>query len=115
MNHSQNKAFSSASAPSPRRHAGPPLWLMAIAYTVLFLAGLYPVTVFGGQPYYPGPWESATTIAAFFQARPAAVRTCALLQFGAAIPLGIFAASIRSEERRVGKEWSCRWSRTHEE
>jgi hypothetical protein len=62
---------------------------MAIAYTVLFLAGLYPVTIFGGQPYYPGPWEPAETITAFFQARPMAVRLCAFLQFGAAIPLGI--------------------------
>src|SRR5262245_26172220 len=102
MNDSHSKAFSSASAPSPRRHAGPPLWLMATAYTALFLAGLYPVTVFGGQPYYPGPWESATTIAAFFQARPAAVRTCALLQFGAAIPLGIFTASIVSRLQFLG-------------
>jgi hypothetical protein len=24
-------------------------------YTMLFLAGLYPVTVFGGEPYFPGP------------------------------------------------------------
>ena len=28
------------------RHAGPPLWLMAAMYTVLFLAGAYPVTLF---------------------------------------------------------------------
>jgi hypothetical protein len=75
---------------------------MAIAYTVLFLAGLYPVTVFGGQPYYPGPWESADTIAAFFQARPTAVRVCAFLQFGAAIPLGIFTASIASRLQFLG-------------
>jgi hypothetical protein len=75
---------------------------MAIAYTVLFLAGLYPVTVFGGQPYYPGPWEPAETIAAFFQARPGAVRLCAFLQFGAAVPLGIFTASIASRLQFLG-------------
>jgi hypothetical protein len=75
---------------------------MAIAYTALFLAGLYPVTLFGGQPYYPGPWESADTIAAFFQARPTAVRVCAFLQFGAAIPLGIFTASIVSRLQFLG-------------
>ena len=28
-------------------HPGPPLWLTASMYTMLFLAGLYPVTVFG--------------------------------------------------------------------
>lgn len=84
------------------RHAGPPLWVMAIAYTVLFLAGLYPVTVFGGLPHYPGPWESADTIAAFFRARPLAVQLCAFLQFGAAIPLGIFTASIVSRLQFLG-------------
>ena len=85
-----------------RRHAGPPLWLPATMYTVLFLAGLYPVTVFGGDPHFPGPWESSETIAAFFQARPTAVRICAFLQFGAAIPLGIFAASAASQLQFLG-------------
>jgi hypothetical protein len=59
------------------RHQGPLLAPVAAAYTLLFLAGLYPVTVFGGEPYCPGPWEPVETIAAFFQARPTAVRICA--------------------------------------
>ena len=89
-------------APRRPRHASPPLWLMAIAYAVLFLGGLYPVTVFGGEPYFPGPWESADTISAFFRTRGTAVRICAFLQFGAAIPLGIFAASIASRLQFFG-------------
>ena len=72
MNHSPYEGQSEARVPARLRHAGPPLWLPATMYTVLFLAGLYPVTVFGGQPHFPGPWESADTIAAFFQARPTA-------------------------------------------
>ena len=84
------------------RHPGPPLWLPAIVYTVLFLAGLYPVTVFGGEPYFPGPWESLETKAAFFQARSSAARICAFLQFGAAVPLGIFAASAASRLQFLG-------------
>jgi hypothetical protein len=102
MNNSLAEDRSGVRDPSQVRHAGPPLWLVATMYTVLFLAGLYPVTVFGGQPYFPGPWESADTIAAFFQARPTAVRVCAFLQFGAAIPLGIFAASIVSRLQFLG-------------
>ena len=39
---------------SGRRHAGPPLWLVATTYTFLFLAGLYPVTIFGGSRTSPG-------------------------------------------------------------
>ena len=71
-------------------------------YTILFLAGLYPVTVFGGEPYFPGPWESRDVIAAFFQARPTAVQICAFLQFGAAVPLGIFAVSAVSRLQFLG-------------
>jgi hypothetical protein len=91
-----------SSATQVVKHQGPPLAPVAIAYTLLFLAGLYPVTIFGGQPYFPGPWESIDTIAAFFQARPMAVRICAFLQFGAAIPLGIFTASVVSRLQFLG-------------
>ena len=98
-----NDAYPSHPAvPARVKHAGPPLWLLATIHTVLFLAGLYPVTIFGGEPYFPGPWESPAVIAAFFQARPTAVEICAFLQFGAAIPLGLFAASITSRLEFLG-------------
>ena len=51
------------------RHAGPPLGIVATVFVLLFLVGLYPVTLFGGQPYFPGPWESGDTIVTFFQTR----------------------------------------------
>ena len=85
----------SAVAPGPR-HPSPHLGALALAFTALFLIGLFPVTVFGGKPWFPGPWEPAATIVAFFQARPSAALLCAFLQFGSAIPLGIFTASIVS-------------------
>lgn len=91
------------------RHAGPPLWPVAAAYTVLFLAGLYPVTIFGGLPHFPGPWEQPDTIVAFFEMRPGAARLCAFLQFGAAIPLGIFTASIVSQLRFLGANVAGAW------
>jgi hypothetical protein len=84
------------------RHAGPPLGPVATMFTVLFLAGLYPVTMFGGRPYFPGPWESTDTIVRFFQTRQTAVLLCAALHFGAAIPLGIFTASIVSRLQFLG-------------
>jgi hypothetical protein len=89
-------------AESSRRHHSPPLGIVAIVFCVLFCAGLYPVTSFGGKPYFPGPWESAQTIVNFFQARPSAVQWCAFLQFGAAIPLGIFTASAVSRLKFLG-------------
>ena len=85
-----------------QRHPSPPLGPVAIAFTLLFCAGLYPVTAFGGKPYFPGPWESTQTIVSFFQLRPAAARLCAFLQFGSAIPLGIFTATAVSRLRFLG-------------
>jgi hypothetical protein len=78
------------------------LGAVAIVFTVLFCVGLYPVTAFGGKPYFPGPWESPETIAAFFQLRPSAAMWCAFLQFGSAIPLGIFTAAVVSRLRFHG-------------
>lgn len=86
----------------PLRHAGPPLGIVASLVVVLFMAGLFPVTAFGGKPFFPGPGASPQTIAAFFQARPTAVLLCAFFQFGAAIPLGIFTASAVSQLRFLG-------------
>jgi hypothetical protein len=85
-----------------RHHASPPLGLVAIIFTVLFLAGLYPVTAFGGLPYFPGPWETPDVIANFFRAKPGAVLACAFFHFGAAIVLGIFTASIVSRLQFLG-------------
>jgi hypothetical protein len=75
---------------------------VATIFTVLFIAGLYPVTTFGGQPHFPGPWEPAQTLVAFFQMRPTAVLICAFLQFGSAVALGIFTASAVSRLHFLG-------------
>jgi hypothetical protein len=85
-----------------RRHTGPPLGMLAIAYTVLFIAGLYQVVTFTGGPHFPGPWASGETMAAYFQGHSNAVLWCAFLQFGAAIPLGIFTATIVSRLQFLG-------------
>jgi hypothetical protein len=87
---------------SQLHHAGPPIGVVAAISVALFIAGLVPVTAFGGKPFFPGPGEPPETIAAFFQARPSAVLLCAFFQFGAAIPLGIFTASAVSQLRFLG-------------
>jgi hypothetical protein len=85
-----------------QRHASPPLGMVAIVFTLLFCAGLYPVTPFGGTPYFPGPWEPVQTIASFFRLRPTAVQFCAFLQFGSMVPLGIFTATAVSRLQFLG-------------
>jgi hypothetical protein len=52
------------------RDAGPPLGLLAILYTVLFNAGLYPVTAMASKSYWPGPWEPSDVIVATSKPMP---------------------------------------------
>jgi hypothetical protein len=87
---------------SAQHHRGPHLGALAMVYTVLFLAGLYPVITFTGGAHFPGPWESGDAIASYFQAHPTPVLICAFLQFGAAVPLGIYTAAIVSRLRFLG-------------
>jgi hypothetical protein len=94
-------------------HRGPHAGILAIIYTLLFNTGLYFVVSFrppehlassetAVRPYFPGPWESAQTIAAYFQTHSHSVLLCAFLQFGAAVPLGIFTATMVSRLRFLG-------------
>lgn len=95
------------------KHLGPNPGILAIFYTLLFNAGLCFVISFrapehlaasptAARPYFPGPWESAQTIVAYFQSHPGAVLMCAFLQFGAAIPLGLFTATMVSRLQFLG-------------
>jgi hypothetical protein len=102
-----------ASSRTPHGHRGPHPGIVAIIYTVLFNAGLYFVVSFRPpehlavsstaiRPYFPGPWESAETIVTYFQTHPREVLMCAFLQFGAAIPLGIFTATMVNRLQFLG-------------
>lgn len=85
----------SASA-TVQRHHGPHLGALAVTFTVLFCAGLYPVTYFGGRPSFPLPSASADVVANFIRLRAPAALFCAFMHFGAMIPLGLFTATIVS-------------------
>jgi hypothetical protein len=88
--------------PSITRHQGPNAGIVATVFTLLFLAGLYPVTAFNGLPRFPAPSEPLETIVTYFRARPHAVLLCAFFQFGSSISLGIFTATIVSQLRFLG-------------
>ncbi|HEX6773480.1 MAG TPA: hypothetical protein VF126_15720 [Acidobacteriaceae bacterium] len=83
-------------------HRGPHPGMLAVLYTVLFCAGLYPVTAFYKQPYWPGPWEPASTIIPFFQQQGARVGLCLFLQLGAMVCLGLFTATVVSRLHFLG-------------
>jgi len=91
-----------ATAIAAQKHPGPPLWLLASLYTVLFIAGLVPVTAAGGLPYWPGPWEPASTIVGYFQTQTTRVLACIFLQIGASICLGLFTAVVVSRLHFLG-------------
>ena len=85
------------------KHKGPHPGILAIIFTLLFNTGLSFVISFSADtPYYPGPWEPAETIAAYFQNHADDVLRCALFQFGAAIPLGLFTATMVSRLKFLG-------------
>ena len=84
------------------QHKGPPLGIVAGAFVLLFLIGLYPVTAFNGKPVFPAPHEPLSVIMTYFQVRSSAVLLCAALHFGAAVPLGIFTATAVSRLRFLG-------------
>ena len=91
-----------AATATPVGHKGPHPGLLAILYMVLFCAGLYPVTLFYKLPYWPGPWEPASTIVPFFQTQGARVVLCLFLQLGAMVCLGIFTATVVSRLHFLG-------------
>jgi hypothetical protein len=84
-------------------HKGPHLGMLALIFTCLFNTGLsFVISLSGTPPYYPGPWESAETITTYFRNQSHDVLMCSFFQFSAAIPLGIFVATIVSRLRFLG-------------
>lgn len=87
---------------APATHKGPHPGMLAVLYTALFCAGLYPVTALYKEPYWPGPWDSAATIVCYFQHYGGRVLFCTTLQLGAMVCLGIFTATIVSRLHFLG-------------
>jgi hypothetical protein len=98
-----------STAVRPLRHHGPHLGALAIIYTVLFNAGLYPVTLLASKTHWPGPWQPAGVIVPYFQTHADAVLTCLFLQFGATLVLGIFTASVVSRLHFLGVRAAGPW------
>ena len=87
----------------PRRAVGgPPLWLLAIVLTVLFVAGLAVSTAVAGGHTYPSPFSDASIIQGYFEQHHGAVLAIGFFQFGAAIPLAIHAATVSARLRHLG-------------
>jgi hypothetical protein len=87
---------------TPARFRGPNSGIVATVFVVLFFAGLMPVTALGGMPYFPGPTASLNEMVSFFSQRQEGILLCAFLQFGSAVPLGIFTMSVVARLKFLG-------------
>jgi hypothetical protein len=74
---------------------------LGVVYTVLFVGSIVVTAVMTGG-HFPSPFEPAAATQAFFVEHGDAVRLAAFLQFGAAIPLGIFAVTAVSRLQFLG-------------
>ena len=88
---------------SQNKHKSPHLGMLAIIFSGLFITGLsFVITFSESGPHYPGPWETVEIIATYFQNYRHDVMMCAFFQFGAAIPLGLFTATVVSRLKFLG-------------
>jgi hypothetical protein len=89
---------------SGAQHRGPNPGVVALVFTALFLAGLFPVTLLFSETHFPAPSQPPEEIVAYFRGESVKVRFCAFLQFAASIPLGIFTATMVSRLRFHGSK-----------
>jgi hypothetical protein len=95
--------------PGDRRYIGPHLGVVAIAYVLLKVASVVPVSAFGipfgvRSPFFPGLQAPIDKVARYFSTHAAPVSLSAFLQFGSAIPFAIFTAAIVSRMCTLGAD-----------
>jgi hypothetical protein len=84
------------------RDQSPPLMMLGIFYAVLFNAGLVVVSPLFASGSFPVPTSSAEQIVTFFRENGGQVAIASALQFGSAIPLGLFTATVANRLRFLG-------------
>ena len=91
-----------ATSPRPRRPNGPPAGGLAVVTLTLTIAGVVCLAALSGGDALGSPLDSPATVIARFVANTEAVRAGAVLQFGAGVPLGIYAATVYARRLRLG-------------
>ena len=84
------------------RATGPNPGILAAVSLGLTVGGLLSSAILTGGQTFVSPFSPAGQIAAYFQDYPEAVRLASLFQFGSAVPLGIFAATVYARQLRLG-------------
>ncbi|MDQ6613669.1 MAG: hypothetical protein M3083_02625 [Actinomycetota bacterium] len=81
---------------------GPPLIVLAVIFSALFAASVAGVGVAAGGGHFPSPYDPIATLTAYLTTHHGALVIAALLQFAAAIPLAIFAATASARLHHLG-------------
>jgi hypothetical protein len=81
---------------------GPPLILLAVIFTGLFVASVVGVGAATGGAHFPSPYDPIAKLSAYLTAHHDALVIAALLQFAAAIPMAIFAAAASARLHHLG-------------
>jgi len=89
-------------APAVIRDRSPPLMMLGITYALPFNAGLLAISPLFAAGSFPVPSSTAAQIAAFFRANGGPLTITSALQFGSAIPLGLYTASVANRLRFLG-------------
>jgi hypothetical protein len=84
------------------RHRAPQPGAVAVAFALLFLAGLTLVTNVFDSTHFPSPYQPVSEIEGYFATRMTRVAWCAALQFGSMIALGVYVATMTSRLRFHG-------------
>jgi hypothetical protein len=86
----------------PHTSGGPNPAALAIVVLGLTVLGLLVGGILSGGATLSSPFTDSATVAARLQQNADAVRIASLIQFGSAIPLGIFAATVYARQLRLG-------------
>jgi hypothetical protein len=89
---------------SGQRHRGPSLLLLALVCAGQFIGSLVVVAVMTHGGHFPSPFDPTAAANAFFAENRDAIRLGAFLQFGSAVVLALFAATVSSRLRFLGIE-----------
>jgi len=85
-------------------HRGPSLLALGIVHALLFVLGVAGATLLAGGDHFPSPFQSDALSHAWFTKHPDALRIGSFFVFGAAVPLGLFSATVASRLRFLGIE-----------
>src|SRR5215475_11401299 len=83
-------------------HRGPSLGALGVVFVSLFALSFVVTGAMTGGARFPTPYDQVALAQEYFSRYANVIRIAAFLQFGAAIPLGIFTATVSSRLKFLG-------------